>query len=113
MKKLAKILVRIVLAVALLATGFAAAFPIGQQIGFTRGSEWAIIQAQLIAREAGVFMPISFESGQFRIVLRQPNHLYRMAWKLAERHDAELQCVEENEKEQVEVVQVSQPDSRF
>jgi hypothetical protein len=113
MKKITKILIRIVFAVALLATGFAAALPIGQQIGFTRGSEWAIIQAEIVAREAGVFMPISFESGQFHIILRQPKHLYTMAWKLAERHDTELQCVEENEKEQVEVIQVSQPDSRF
>lgn len=113
MKKLTKIVIRVMFAAVLLATGFAVAFPIGQQIGFTTGSEWAIKQAEIVAREAGVFMPISYESGQFHIVLRQPNHLYTMAWKLADRHDAEVQCAEQDEKEQVEITQATQRDSRF
>jgi hypothetical protein len=113
MEMLTKILIRIVFAVVLLAMGFAAAFPIAQQIGFSRGSEWALIQAKIVAREAGVFMPVSFESGQFHIILRQPGHLYTTAWKLADRYDAELQCLEQDEREQVEITPAAQLDVRL
>jgi hypothetical protein len=62
-----KIVIRIVLVIALLMVGFAVGVPVGQSIGFATGSEWAIIQADLLAREAGVFMPVHYEEGMFRV----------------------------------------------
>jgi hypothetical protein len=99
MKKTTKTLIWIVFVILLLTVGFAAGFPVGQRIGFTTGSEWAIVQADIVAREAGVVMPVAYESGNFRITLRQPRHLYQMAWKLAERHDMNVQCTERNIRE--------------
>ena len=88
MKKITRTTSRIVIAFVLLVAGFAAGFPIGQRLGFTNGSEWAIVQADIVAREAGVIMPVSYEAGNFRITLLQPPHLYTTAWKLAENHKA-------------------------
>lgn len=85
-----KIIIWLVLVIALLAAGFAAGFPMGQSIGFTKGSEWAIVQADIIAREAGVFMPVSFGDGEFRVVIKQPGNLYRNAWRLADRQYEEM-----------------------
>lgn len=90
---------RIALTIALLTAGFAVGFPAGQRIGFITGSEWAIVQADIVAREAGVIMPVTFESGNFRVTLRQPRHLYTMAWKLADRHEAATQCPKTVEKD--------------
>jgi hypothetical protein len=70
--------------------GFAVGVPVGQSIGFATGSEWAIIQADLLAREAGVFMPVHYEEGMFRVKLKQPRHLYQRAWQLADRNYEEL-----------------------
>ncbi len=59
-------------------------------------------------------MPISFEAGQFHIILRQPKHLYGMAWKLAERHDAEeRRIMEPNKIKTVDLAQMTQQDRRF
>jgi hypothetical protein len=82
-----KIIIRAALAIALVAAGFAAGFPIGKSSGFTTGSEWALVQADILARESGVFMPVSFEEGQFRVVIKQPRDLYKRAWQLAKRHE--------------------------
>lgn len=84
-----KILIRIALAVVLLLAGFAAGFPVGLSRGFSTGSEWAFVQGNILAREAGLYMPVNFETGQFRITLKQPKHLYRNAWKLADMHEDE------------------------
>jgi hypothetical protein len=81
-----KTTLRIALVLFLFAAGFAAGFPFGKSAGFDEGSEWAMLQAELFAREAGVFMPVSYEEGQFRIVMRQPGDLYKRAWQLADRH---------------------------
>lgn len=81
-----KIIIRIAIVILLLLAGFGAGFPIGQSIGFSTGSEWALVQADILAREAGVFMPVSMDNGMFRVVLKQPRHLYRDAWQLADRH---------------------------
>jgi len=81
-----KNMVRIAVGILLLLAGFGAGFPIGQSIGFSRGSEWALVQADILAREAGVFMPVHIEKGMFRVALKQPRHLYREAWQLADRH---------------------------
>jgi hypothetical protein len=96
MEKTVTILLRIIVVVVLLALGFAAGFPVGQRIGFSTGTEWAIVQADIVAREAGVIMPVAFESGNFRITLQQPRNLYRTAWKLAERHYTEVQCTDQD-----------------
>ena len=79
-----KIITRTALSMALLGAGFAAGFPVGRDAGFTRGSEWSLMQANLLAREAGVFMPVSLEQGQFRVVVKQPGNLYKRAWQLAD-----------------------------
>jgi len=80
-------LMRIALMIVLLMAGFAAGFPLGQNRGFSTGSEWALVQANILAREAGVFMPVNYEAGQFRIILKQPKHLYKRAWVLADLHE--------------------------
>ena len=82
-----KIIMRIALVIALLMAGFAAGYPLGRSRGFSTGSEWAFVQANMLAREAGVFMPVNYEGGQFRIILKQPRHLYRTAWMLADIHE--------------------------
>ena len=79
-----KIITRTALSLALLGAGFAAGFPVGKDAGFTTGSEWALVQANLLAREAGVFMPVYLEQGQFRVVIKQPRGLYKRAWQLAD-----------------------------
>lgn len=85
MKTLIKIAVRAMLAAALLAAGFAAGFPAGQRNGFSSGMEWAIVQADILAREAGMFMPVFIENEEFKVVLKQPRNLHRTAWKLSDR----------------------------
>ncbi len=85
-----KIIIWLVLVIALLAAGFAAGYPMGQSIGFTKGSEWALVQADIVAREVGVFMPVSFDDGQFRVVLKQPRGLYRSTWRLADRQNTAM-----------------------
>ncbi len=54
------------------------------------GSEWAMVQAEIYAREAGLDMPVIYDNGQFRVILKQPRHLYRRAWRLADRYEDEL-----------------------
>jgi len=85
-----KIMIRISLVIMLLAIGFALGFPIGQSRGFATGSEWAFVQASLIARERGLFMPIHFVEGRFRIVRKQPRDLYQRSRQLAEKNDADV-----------------------
>ena len=99
-----KILIRIVLAIALLIAGFAAGFPAGKSIGFTSGSEWALVQANILAREAGVFMPVSLNEGQFRVVIKQPRHIYKRAWELADRNEEEMLRVNSGERSLSEAV---------
>ena len=99
-----KILIRIVLAIALLIAGFAAGFPAGKSAGFTSGSEWALVQANIIAREAGMSMPVSLDEGQFRVVIRQPRHLSKQAWELADRDEEEMRLVNSSKKSLTETV---------
>ncbi len=75
------------IAIVLMLIGFAAGFPIGRSTGFTTGSEWALVQADIAAREAGVFMPVHMQDDDFRIVIRQPRNLHRRARHLAEIFD--------------------------
>jgi hypothetical protein len=88
-----KILIQILIAILLLITGFAAGFPAGKSAGFTSGSEWALVQAKIVAREAGVFMPVSLYEGQIRVVIKQPRHIYKRAWELADRNEEEMRRV--------------------
>jgi hypothetical protein len=92
------------LAIALLIVGFAAGFPAGKSAGFTSGSEWALVQANIIAREAGVFMPVSLNDGQFRVVLKQPRQLYKRAWELADRDEEEMRWVNSSKRSLSETV---------
>jgi hypothetical protein len=109
-----KMSVRITLAIVLLAAGFAAGLPIGKSIGFTTGSEWALMQAGIFAREAGVFMPVHFGEGQFRVVVKQPRGLYKRAWQLSEQNHKEGQNVSDlytavkNERTLQETVRLAQ-----
>lgn len=89
-----KIIIRTLSALVLLAMGFAAGFPAGKSSGFETGSEWALKQADVLAREAGVFMPVYLSEGNFRVVIRQPRGLYKRAWQLADRHE-EQQSMEQ------------------
>ncbi len=95
-----KIAIRILVAIVLLGGGVAVGFPLGQVYGFSRGSEWAMVQADILAREAGVFMPVRFEEDQFRVVFRQPKGIYTRTRSLADKEDsAHLQRVSERKNE--------------
>ena len=102
-----KIIIRLVLAIALLAAGFAAGFPIGKSSGFATGSEWALLQADIIARESGLFMPVSLEEGRFRIIIRQPRNLYKRAWQLADKREKETPNLNVEERTLNETVQLA------
>ena len=67
--------------------GFMLAFQFGESIGFDSGSEWAIVQASIVAREAGVFMPVYMSDGAFRVILRQPPGVYKRAWRNADQYE--------------------------
>jgi hypothetical protein len=94
-----KIISTIAIVIAFVA-GFAAGLPVGRSVGFEAGSEWALLQADILAREAGVFMPVYLEDGNFRVVMKQPRGLYKRAWQLADRHFD--QACENIEAEQLE-----------
>jgi hypothetical protein len=103
-----KTLTRITCVVVLLAIGFAAGFPIGSTIGFTKGSEWALVQAAILAKEAGLFMPVGFNEGMFRVILKQPRGVYRRAWQLADKsYDEMMQRVAAKSVKADEIVYVS------
>jgi hypothetical protein len=103
-----KILIQMVLAAVLVVAGFAAGFPVGKSVGFTTGSEWALVQADIIARESGLFMPVSFEDGRFRVTIKQPRNLYKRAWQLADRHDEKMQAEDMVMKSLSRTVQLAQ-----
>jgi hypothetical protein len=83
-----KTIIRIISIGLLLAIGFAAGFPIGSITGFTRGSEWALVQADVLAREAGLSMPVGFDGGMFHVIMKQPRGLYKKVW-----HEADKQAL--------------------
>jgi thiosulfate reductase cytochrome b subunit len=93
-----KIILRIISVIVLVSFGFAAGFPIGQKRGFTTGSEWAFVQASLIAREMGLFMPVNFVEGHFKIILKQPRGHFRRTRQLAEKYGAEIMFENKQEK---------------
>jgi hypothetical protein len=95
--------------IALLMTGYAIGLPIGQSRGFSAGSEWAFVQADILAREAGLVMPVTFQGGQFRVTLKQPKHLYRSAWLLADRHEDEMAYLSRGDGALNESVQLRLP----
>lgn len=72
----------------LLLAGLAAGFAAGLNTGFATGSEWSLMQADILAREAGVSMPVSYDGNTFRVVIKQPKGLYRRASRLADREEA-------------------------
>jgi hypothetical protein len=98
---------RITLTIALLTAGFAAGFPIGRNRGFSTGSEWAFVQANILAREAGLFMPVDLEDGQFRVILKQPKHLYRETWMLADRYEDEMAYMSRGDRTVNELMQLT------
>jgi hypothetical protein len=102
-----KIITRVILSLALLGAGFAAGFPVGKDAGFTSGSEWALMQANLLAREAGVFMPVSLEEGQFRVIIKQPRNLYKRAWRLADEQEEEMAWLNKGERALTDTVQLA------
>jgi hypothetical protein len=77
------IFLRILMILGLLAMGFAVGFPAGQQKGFDNGSEWAMVQMDMAARETGMVLPFSLEDGQIRVVIRQSPDLHNWAKKQA------------------------------
>lgn len=64
-----------------------AAFHMGRSIGFSTGSEWALVQAEIVAREAGLFMPVYLNEGKFRVVIKQRRGLYKRAWQRADEYE--------------------------
>ncbi len=95
------------MAIVLVFAGFAIGFPVGQHRGFATGTEWAIVQVDILAREAHVTLPVDFEEGAFRVIVRQPPDLSRQAWRLAERHDTMMERGNGTEKKAAEKVDFS------
>jgi hypothetical protein len=94
MKIISLIVLRVIVVLGLLAMGFAVGFPTGQQKGFENGSEWAIVQAEMAAREAGMVLPFALEDGQIRVVVRQSPDLHKWARKQAELYNDRLTVAE-------------------
>jgi hypothetical protein len=94
MKIISLIILRIAVVLGLLAMGFGLGFPVGQQKGFDNGSEWAIVQADMAAREAGMILPFILEDGQIRVVVRQSPDLHKWARKQAELYNDRLTIAE-------------------
>jgi len=101
------IILRIAVAIVLLLAGFAAGFPVGKSIGFNNGSEWALVQADLLAREAGVSMPVSYEEGHLRVVVKQPQGLHRRVWHLSDRYYEQREYAEQGTRTLVEAVRLA------
>jgi hypothetical protein len=97
-------LTRITFVITLLAIGFAAGFPVGNTVGFTGGSEWALVQADILAREAGLFRPVVFEDGIFRVITKPPRGLNRRVWQLADRYEETMQRISEKSTKTDEIV---------
>ena len=95
MKIISMIVVRLAVILGLLAAGFALGFPIGQQRGFDTGSEWAIVQADIAAREAGSSLIVSLEEGQIRVIVRQPPGLYKRARQQAALYNERITVAQE------------------
>ncbi len=76
-----------IIALAILLVCFGTAFQMGKTAGFKTGSEWALVQADVLAREAGLFMPVYLDGDNFRIVFKQPRGLYKKAWEQANSHE--------------------------
>jgi hypothetical protein len=102
-----KIIIQMIMAAALMALGFAIGYPMGKNVGFNNGGEWAIIQAEIVAREAGMFMPVRLEGGVFRVKLKQPVDLHQRAWKIADKHFEELAIGANCDRRLVERVKVA------
>ncbi len=67
------------------------------------GSEWAMVQAEIVAREAGMSMPVTLEEdGRLHIVVKQPEDLYRRARQRAALSIAGVQIVRSDRGEQGE-----------
>ena len=73
--------------IALLLVCVGVSYQAGKNDGFKSGSEWALVQAEIVAAEAGVFMPVYMKDGKFRVVLRQPKGVYKNAWKMADEYE--------------------------
>lgn len=72
----------------LLGIGLVIAFQYGKSEGFKTGSEWALVQADILAREAGVHMPVYLDGeNNFRIIMKQPRGVYKRAWELADKYE--------------------------
>ncbi len=74
------------------------AFNSGKRAGFRNGSQWAILQAGIVAREAGLVLPVYLHNGAFRVVFRQPPGLYKRAWRLADEFDRANKAKQDGEK---------------
>jgi hypothetical protein len=96
-----KIIIRILSGLVLVAIGFATGYPIGHGRGFTTGSEWAFVQASIISREFGLFMPVNFVEGNFRVVLKQPLSISKRSRQLAEKYESDFVYGSYGEKELV------------
>ncbi len=107
MKSTIKVIFRICMIIALLVLGFAAGFPVGKSIGFTTGSEWAIVQADILARQMGLSMPVHLEDGHFRVVVKQSRHLYKRAWQSADKYQQEMDIVNTGDRPLIETAYVS------
>jgi hypothetical protein len=53
-------------------------------------------------------MPVNYKDGKFRVVVKQPRHLYKKAWKLADRHEDEMSYVNTGNTGLIDRVQLAQ-----
>lgn len=82
-----KVLVTILISLVLVVLAFGIGFQSGRSSGFETGSQWALMQASIVAREAGFFMPVYLDEGSFRLVVKQRHGLYKKAWQQADHYE--------------------------
>ncbi len=107
MKSMIHVILRLLLVTVFLVLGFAAGFPVGKSIGFTKGSEWAIMQADILARQMGLSMPVHFQDGNFRVVVKQSRHLHIQAWRSADKYQREMEVVNKGERPLIETANLT------
>jgi hypothetical protein len=102
MAKLLLFLKRAAFVIILLIVGFAAGLPVGQSMGFSSGSEWSLNQAALLAREAGLFMPVKYKEGSLYVVVRQPRYLQKRVRQLADRYEKQMDQVNKGKRDLID-----------
>jgi hypothetical protein len=53
-------------------------------------------------------MPVVYKEGEFRVVIKQPRHLYKKAWQLADQHEEKMAYVNTGKTRLIERIQLAE-----